>query len=129
MIRKLSLSRWTYVVLCVLACVTPIVLAFVQVGLGLLTPVAAHDDLLFALAGSFMAIVLTYPAGVVGTFVSWVTMYFGFLTPTESVLLAAPVYLGAGYLQWYVLIPKYFRLRPNSTLNADTPRSSGGGPR
>ena len=125
MIQKLNLSRRMYIVLCTLACVTPMTLVFAQFSLGVLIPVAPHDDMMFALVGEFMASVLTYPAGVVGTVVSWITVYFGLLTPTESVLFAAPIYLGAGYFQWYVLIPKYFRVRPNSALNVDAPPSGG----
>ena len=64
---------------------------------------------MFALLGTLMAGLFTYPAGVVGTVVSFASVYYGWVTPTESVLLATPVYLGAGYYQWYVLIPNYFR--------------------
>ena len=64
---------------------------------------------MFALLGTFMASLFTYPSGVIGTFVSGCAVYFGWLTPAESVLAATPLYIGAGYFQWYVLIPRYFR--------------------
>ncbi|SRR6266849_10504895 len=116
---KLNLPRRTYIVLCVLACVTPIALVFVQFASYVSPWIASGDDLLFAALGNFAASVLTYPAGVVGTIAFYVLIYVGLLTPTEAVLFAAPLYIGAGYFQWYVLIPKYFRISPSSTLNTD----------
>lgn len=123
---KLNLSRLTYIVLCVLACATPIALDFAQFVFGV--PSTSHsssEDIMFAALGSFMASVFTYPAGVVGTVVSCAAAYFGLLTPTEAVLFATPFYVGAGYFQWYVLIPRYFRVSPNSAINKDAPPSGG----
>ena len=69
-------------------------------------PASLSEDIIAAGLGSVVASILTYPAGVIGTAFSYATVYFGLLTPTEAVLFAAPLYIGAGYLQWYVLIPK-----------------------
>jgi len=116
MIRKPALGRRTYIVLCILACVTPIALVLTQLALGTPPTDSAHNDMMFALIGTVAASLLTYPAGLVGTILSWVPIYLGLLTPTESVLFAAPFYLGAGYLQWYVLVPRYFGA--DSALNS-----------
>ena len=94
---------------CAWACIGPIVLALFQLGFGRPGSVASQDDMMFALLATFMASLFTYPSGVIGSIVSYGTVHFGLLTPTESVLLATPVYIGAGYYQWYVLIPNYFR--------------------
>ena len=112
-----------YIFLSALACVIPIALVFVQFGLDI--PDSPASDMLLALLGIFLVSVLTYPAGVIGTVISCGATYSGLLTATEAVLFAAPFYVGAGYLQWYVLIPKYFRVRPNSALNVDAPPSGG----
>ena len=122
---KLNLRRRTYIVLCGLACVTPIALVFVQFAYDVSPSAASDHDTLFAALGNFGANVLTYPAGVVGTIVFLGLVYGGWLTPTEALLFAAPLYIGAGYFQWYVLIPKHFRVSPNSALHADAPPSGG----
>lgn len=119
--RKLNLRLRTYVVLCVLACVTPIALVFVLFALNVPTSPSSNDDIMFAALGSLVASIFTYPAGVIGTIVSYLAVYFGLLTPTEAVLFAAPLYVGARYLQWYVLILGYFRVSPNSALNTNAP--------
>jgi len=110
-IRKLALGRRTYIVLCILACATPMALVLTQIALGAPPTESAHNDMMFALIGTVAASLLTYPAGLAATILSWVPIYLGLLTPTESVLFAAPFYLAAGYLQWYVLMPRYFSVR------------------
>lgn len=106
--RKLSLSRRAYVLLVALACATPIALVFIHFALGVPTSISSNEDILFAGLGGFMASAFTYPAGAIGTIVTYATIYAGLLTPTEATLFAAPFYIGAGYLQWYVLIPRHF---------------------
>lgn len=115
--RKLNLSRRTYVLLVALACAAPIALVFIHFALGVPTSISSSDDILFAALGGLVASACTYPAGVIGTIVSYVTVYAGLLTPTEATLFAAPFYIGAGYLQWYVLIPRHFGESPNKPLH------------
>jgi hypothetical protein len=98
---KLYLHRRTYVILCLLACVMPLALISFD-----LLPVS---DALSAAVGNLAVSVLTYPAGVVGTIAFYALVLLGLATPTEAVLCATPLYIGAGYFQWYVLIPKHFR--------------------
>lgn len=93
-------------------------LAVIRIVLGASASVPAQDDTMFAILGTLMAGLFTYPTGIVGTIASCVTAYFGVLTPTESVVLATPLYVGAGYFQWYVLIPRYFRGGANAPLGA-----------
>jgi hypothetical protein len=99
----------TYLFFCAWACVSPVALVLVRLASGATAPGSSRDDMIFALLGTFMASLFTYPSGVVGTIVSCAAVWFGWVTPAESVLLATPVYVAAGYLQWYVLIPGYFR--------------------
>jgi hypothetical protein len=106
---KLNLSRRIYVLLVTLACATPIALVFISLALGVPTSTSSSDDILYAAVGGLVASVFTYPTGVIGTIVSYATVYAGLLTPTEAPLFAAPFYIGAGYFQWYVLIPRHFR--------------------
>jgi hypothetical protein len=106
---RLHLHRWIYVILCLLACVTPLALILIQHPSDISSSAAVANDTLLAAIGNLAASVLTYPAGVVGTIAFYALISVGVATPTESVLCAAPLYIGAGYVQWYVLIPKYFR--------------------
>jgi hypothetical protein len=99
----------TYLFFCAWACVSPVALVLVRLASGAPASGPSQDDMIFALLGTFMASLFTYPSGVAGTILSCAAVYFWGLTPMTSVLVAAPVYVAAGYLQWYVLIPGYFR--------------------
>jgi len=78
--------------------------------------------MLLALLGTWVASILTYPAGVIATVISYIPVYLGVVTATEAVLLAAPLYIAAGYLQWYVLVPNHFGVSPNSASDRTTIR-------
>jgi hypothetical protein len=119
-----ALRPRTYIVYCAWACLSPVALVLVRLASGAPAPASSQDDMMFALLGTFMASLFTYPSGVVGTIVSCAAAYSGLLTPTEAVLLATPVYVGAGYLQWYVLIPRYFRA--GSRRGRQAPRRAAG---
>lgn len=121
---KLSLRRRTYIALCMLACVAPVTLVFAQFAHDVSPSTASDHDMLLAALGHFAASVLTYPAGVVGTIAVLGLIYAGWLTPTEALLLAAPFYIGAGYIQWYVLIPRHFRVGLNTAFHPDAPSSA-----
>jgi hypothetical protein len=109
------MNRWVYFTLGALACCTPIAIVLIQ----FIFPALA-DELNYTILASFgfqSLAVLTYPAGVVGTLVVLPTIYFGFVTPTEALLIAGPISLAAGYLQWFVVIPRIFGRAPNPPLN------------
>jgi len=94
------MKRILYLVLCVLACVTPL-------------PVAVFfdnllNDVAVASLGLLVVQVLTYPAGAVGTVLWLVLVLTGLTTPTEGIALLAPVFAGAGYVQWWVMLPKIY---------------------
>lgn len=108
----------TYILYCTWACLSPVALAVIRIVFDASGSAPAQDDTMFAVLGTLMAGLFTYPTGIVGTIASWVTVYLGVLTPTESVLLATPLYVGAGYFQWYVLIPRYFRGGADAALGA-----------
>lgn len=97
----------TYLALCAVACAAPLALV-VSALPARWQEAAAANDMLLALAGTFAASLLTYPAGAVATVLSYIPVHFGVLTPTEAVLFAAPFHIAAGHLQWYVLVPKHF---------------------
>jgi len=98
------MKRMLYLVLCVLVCVTP--LALVVLFLGMRWPL--DDDTLFAAIALLLISVLTYPAGVIGTVFCLGMIWSGLVTPTETIALSAPIFAGAGYLQWYVILPKVY---------------------
>jgi len=51
---------------------------------------------------------LTYPAGAVGILPAMIGVFFGIVAPIESLLISGPISLAAGYLQWFVVIPRRF---------------------
>jgi hypothetical protein len=108
-----KLNRATYLALCIFVCFLPVLIAYVDTAypeLGLNISIFLGDYYsLVSLLGQLLMTVLTYPAGVIGTIVSYITIFFGILTPTEAFLLTTPLYIAAGYIQWYVVMPKYFK--------------------
>lgn len=97
-----------YVSLCVAACLLPVAL-----GVPLWYPdtspsadPAGHARVLIA---SFAAVAaLTFPLGLVGVLFFWIPVYFGVLTPVESLILSAPIFAASGYLQWFKVLPRVF---------------------
>jgi hypothetical protein len=106
--RLHAIRRRTYLTFSILVCTAPMAWVFLRYFLGVETG-GYDEDIFYAGLGTFAACLLTYPAGVLGTIASFGMSASGFLTPTECVLLATPVYVCVGYLQWYVLLPQYFR--------------------
>src|SRR3990167_4888602 len=109
------MNRWSYFILGTVACCTPIAVVlgqimFPEVGTEL-------NDTTLAAFGFQSLAVLTYPAGILGTLVALPTISFSLLTPTEALLLAGPISIAVGYLQWFVVIPRIFSRTPNPPLN------------
>jgi hypothetical protein len=102
----MRMRRWVYLTLGTLAWFVPQAVAGVQIaspGLGTVIP----EKVLIALAAQTVAL-LTYPAGVVGMLAAMPVLFFGIATPIESLLISGPISLAAGYLQWFVVIPRLF---------------------
>jgi hypothetical protein len=108
-----KLNRASYLVLCLFLCFVPALFVFISSafsGIGLNLSIIPEEYYPFiSYLSLFLTTVLTYPAGVIGSIVSFITLFFGILTPTEAFLLTTPLYIAAGYIQWYVVIPKYFK--------------------
>lgn len=62
-----------------------------------------------AFGGLLALAVLTFPAGFVPVFLWWLLVWNGIATPSEGVAAVMPVFIAAGYLQWFVWIPKLAR--------------------
>lgn len=114
--RRPPVSGRTYIALCALVGVTPSL--WIIGGLVLGKSTGYEEEILFAGLSTLISAVLTYPAGAIGTIVSWAVTVSGWVTPLEAALVAAPIYVGAGYFQWYVLVPRYFRGAQGSELPA-----------
>jgi hypothetical protein len=115
-----KLNRKSYLVICILFSLLPAIVVFMEsvlpdLGLNFSIFPKEYSHLVGTL-NTFLSMVLTYPAGAVGTIVSLITIYFGILTSEEAFLLTTPLYIAAGYFQWYVMIPKYFQEK-NATTN------------
>ncbi len=121
------IGRKTYVALCLLACLAPLPILF-----GLFAwhwPDGAEpyvSDAVAATWGTLAMAVLTYPLGALVALVFLVPPYMGWLTPTEALLAVAPLYALCGYLQWYVLVPRWLRGQRTEPLEAPgAARASG----
>ncbi len=58
----------------------------------------------------FCLIVLTYPLGLLVTAASYfIVIELAWLPPFGGVLFLIPLYALVGYVQWYRLIPRYFK--------------------
>ena len=107
---KIGINRWVYIALGAVASCGPIAVVFAKLfypGIGI-----ELDDAILSTIGFQSLAILTYPAGVLGTLVSIPAIYSGFVTPTEALLIAGPIAIAAGYLQWYVVIPRVFGRAP-----------------
>ena len=118
----MRMKRWAYVALGTLAWFVPQAVAGAHLpALGTVIP----EDVLTALGMQTVAL-LTYPAGVVGTLAALPAVFFGIVTPIESLLISGPISLAAGYLQWFVVIPTLFGRSGTTGPGRET--SSGEGP-
>jgi hypothetical protein len=115
-----KLNRATYLALCIFLCFLPALAIFIVSTLSSFASDFPEFGLNFSMIpkeylplvnmlNQFLMTVLTYPAGAIGAIVSLITIYFGILTPEEAFLLTTPLYIAAGYIQWYVVMPKYFK--------------------
>jgi hypothetical protein len=106
----MSIKRWVYITLGTLAWLIPLAAGAVQIVFPEFKGVIP-EDALAALSMQALAL-LTYPAGMAGLVVALPAIYFGLVTPLESLLISGPVAVAAGYLQWFVVIPRLFGRTP-----------------
>lgn len=92
----MRLNHWIYV-------------AIVLVGTIGLATAAAVIDARIQIAGNLFAAALTHPAGLIAQGLSLPLVYMGIASQEEALALCAPIYAFAGYLQWYVLLPRFLR--------------------
>jgi hypothetical protein len=70
----------------------------------------------------FLIVLLTFPSGLLLFFILWALGRFDIPVldhPAIPYLILA-VFIGIGYMQWFVLFPRLFG--PNKSLNTDTPK-------
>lgn len=109
--KRITINRWAYIVVVVL----------VTIGVG----VAQETGFTLTQLGLALALpALTYPMGVLGSLCALPLIYTGIATVGEAHLIASPIYAIAGWLQWYVVYPKLFGKRINSTFDSDATRRS-----
>src|SRR5262249_29255132 len=102
-VPKMRIKPCVYITLGTVAWLLPLAAYDVQPELG-----AARSGPLLAFLTIQVVALLTYPAGVAGLLVAFPLFYFGIVTPTETLLILGLISLAAGYLQWFVVIPKLF---------------------
>jgi hypothetical protein len=103
---KMSIKRWVYITLGTLAWLMPLAAGAVQIAFPEFRGVIP-EGVLAALSIQALAL-LTYPAGMAGLLVALPAIFFGLVTPIESLVISGPVAVAAGYLQWFVVIPRLF---------------------
>lgn len=103
------MTRTKYILLCAFACICPLALIAIRLILDGSATFTLKEQLALAFISSVVASLFTYPTGLIGTAVLVGTIHFKLLTPLDAILFAAPFYICAGYMQWYVLIPNHFR--------------------
>jgi hypothetical protein len=108
---NVKIKRWVYVTLGTLAWFAPLAVVSVQAALPA-SRTMASENLLVALSVQAVAL-LTYPAGAVGMLATLPAIYLGIATPAEAMVVAGPISLAAGYLQWFVVIPRLFGRTPD----------------
>lgn len=105
--RLFPLKKRTYFALCFLSLLIPIVFVFVETLLFHGDPYSNHTIKLMWVTLLGFAL-LTYPLGMIPTLISlFITAYLVWLPPWGSVIFLCPLYFFAGYIQWYVLTPRY----------------------
>lgn len=80
------------------------------VGLGSVIATLAHpDNELLLMAMSQLLAVLTFPLGFIASAIAFVVLHAGIATPAEATVVATPVFAVLGYIQWYRLLPAFYR--------------------
>jgi hypothetical protein len=96
--KNILLHRWFYIAVVVL----------VAVGSGI---AQEYSSVVLQLLQAILLPVLTFPLGVLGALCTLPLIFYGITTPAEAHMIAAPVYVLAGWAQWYVVLPKLFGQR------------------
>lgn len=94
-----------YVGLCLVASLVPLFLESARAPGG----ESGVAETLGAVGGLVALAVLTFPAGIVPVLLCWLLVWNGIATPSEGVAAVMPVFIAVGYLQWFVLVPKFVR--------------------
>jgi hypothetical protein len=102
----MRIKRWVYLSIGTLAWLAPLTAGAAEIEFPEFRGVIP-EGVAAALSLQIVAL-LTYPAGVAGIFAAFPLLYFGIVTPTEALLILGPISLAAGYLQWFVVIPRLF---------------------
>ena len=100
-----SLNNWVYFSVCAVASLVPEVLDLVR------PPDSAASFVAHAGMGILLLFLLTFPLGMLGCVAWWFVVTWSgpsIVTPSEAVVVLAPVFMLLGYRQWYVLIPRHF---------------------
>lgn len=64
---------------------------------------------LYLTGAKLLVWLLTHPAGILAQAVSIPLTYTGIATQSEAFILSLPIAVALGYIQWYVIVPKYLR--------------------
>ncbi len=109
--RLFPLRKRTYISLFVVPLLLPFFVAIAKFGIDG-SRLDSISDAVLVLPPLLCLMALTYPLGMVVTAMSYlVVVVLAWLPPLGGVMFAIPFYLIAGYAQWYLFVPRYFRTK------------------
>ncbi len=103
----MKLNPWIYVAICLFGSV----LLVIASGVGEDGSMATLERPWFFVAATLLIWLLTHPLGVLGQVLLMPLVFMGIATPVDAFLAALPIAVGMGYVQWYIVVPRYLCCR------------------
>jgi hypothetical protein len=116
MMKRITVNRWVYIAVVAAVCVGQVLVQILELVAGLqealpgLVSFILSNQLVVQTALVMVMQTLTYPLGVVGWLSAFPLYMEGILTQGEFLVAVALVSAVAGWLQWYVVLPRLFAL-------------------
>lgn len=102
-----KINRWTYLSTCLIGGV----LLASATGVSENPTTGISSSPMYLVAATLLVWLLTHPAGILAQAVSMPLIYTGIATQSEAFMVALPVAMAMGYVQWYVVVPRLLRRR------------------
>lgn len=103
MYRLLKMNRSTYLAISLLGGL----LLAAATGISENPKTGISEMPLYLTAAKLLIWLLTHPAGILAQTIAIPLTYTGIATQSEAFILSLPVAVIMGYIQWYVIVPRY----------------------
>jgi len=115
MMKRIAVNQWVYIAVVAAVCVGQVLIQMLELVTGLQEALPGlvsllSNQLVVQTALVMVMQTLTYPLGVVGWLSAFPLYMEGILTQGEFLVAVALVSAVAGWLQWYVVLPRLFAL-------------------